>query len=161
MLFRSTSGTHTWTFDYTGILSLPGIDTTGGAEAMTVSGTRTIVGGFDNPNGNYASTFSGDTATLVYTATSSIVYSAKLTFVIESNYLTWNWEQFDVVVSKNSSGGVDVMVSNRTNYNPANGDTQVTASVNGGNIIEIYLTQPGTGTAYVNYTSVEFKGMVD
>jgi len=149
-----------WTFGYTGILSLPGITTTTGAEAMTVAGTRTLVGGFDNPSGAYAATFTGSSPVAVYSCNPN-TFSAKVTFAIQTNNITFGWEQFDVAVIKLQAGGVGVTVSNRMNGNPDNGNTQVTANIGGSNEIVISLAQPGTGTAYVNYTAVEFKLPVD
>jgi len=149
-----------WTFGYTGILSLPGITTATGAEAMTVAGTRTLVGGFDNPNGAYAATFTGSSPVEVYSC-DPVTQSAKFTFAIQTNNATFGWEQFDVAVIKLFAGGVGVTVSNRMNNNPDNGNTQVTANLGEGNQIVILLTQPGSGTAYVNYTATEFKLTID
>ena len=157
-----TSGTHTWTFDYNGALVVPGISTgSGQGEIVEIQGTRNKVGITNDANYGYAATFTGTTPALVYTASSNLVQSAKVTFVVQSNNATFGWEQFDVSVIILYSGGVGVTVSNRMNNNPANGDTQVTASVNGGGQIEIYLAQPGSGTAYVNYTATEFNLMRD
>ena len=149
-----------WTFGYTGVLSLPGITTTTGAEAMTVAGTRTLVGGFDNPSGAYAATFTGSSPVAVYSCDPN-TFSAKVTFAIQTNNITFGWEQFDVAVIKLQAGGVGVTVSNRMNGNPDNGNTQVTANIGGSNEIVISLAQPGSGTAYVNYTAVEFKLPID
>ena len=156
------SGLNTWVFDYTGKLTVPGISTgSGTGEIVEIRGTRNKVGITNDAGYGYAATFTGTTPALAYTASSNLVQSAKVTFVVQSNNATFGWEQFDVSVIILYGGGVGVTVSNRMNNNPANGDTQVTASVNGGGQIEIYLAQPGSGTAYVNYTATEFNLMID
>lgn len=150
-----------WTFGYTGTLSLPGISTgTGTGEIADIRGTRTTVGITNDVNYGYAATFTGTTPALAYTASSASVFSAKVTFVIQTSNVTWGWEQFDVAVIKRFDGTAGVSISNRMNSNSANGDTAVTATINAG-VIEIYLGQPGSGTAHVNYTATEFNQMID
>lgn len=130
-------------------------------ESALITGTRRAIGGYINPTYAYTSVLNGTTSSVVYQS-GQYAYSVKVTFAIQSSNLTWGWEQFDVVAVRNFDGGVTFAVSNRVNSNPANGDTAVSASINGGTgAIEIYLQQPGPGTAYVTYDAIEFNQMVD
>jgi hypothetical protein len=130
-------------------------------ESAIITGTRRAIGGYINPTYAYTSVLNGTTSSVVYQS-NQYAYSVKVTFAIQSSNVSWGWEQFDVVAVRNLAGGVTFTVSNRVNSNPENGDTAVSAQQNGGTgAIEIYLQQPGSGTAYVTYDAVEFNQMVD
>jgi len=129
-------------------------------EAMSILGSRTTVGGTDNPF-PYAATLPGaGSPTLCYQATNNSVQSAKLTFAVQSNGIAANWEQFDVAVVA-FGGEAIVSVSNRVRANATIDWTEVTANTSSG-IIQVYLTQPtGQTVGYVNYQATEFNLMVD
>lgn len=158
------AGIPNWIFDNTGTLALPAqISTPGVGEATALVGTRTIVGGLNLDVPYSAELAPGGTPTLAYISTPG-TQSVKITFAVQSNGsgLGYQWEQFDVVATFSSSGGINFVVSNRVKANLAIPDTVVTAGV-AGSQIEIYLTldvgQTTGGTS--SFNAVEFGLMVD
>jgi hypothetical protein len=134
----------------------------GTGERAVIAGTRRVVGGVTNPTYPYTVVLDGNATPILAYEGGQYAYSIKVSFAIQSNNVTWGWEQFDVAAVRNYVGGVTFTVSNRVNSNPSNGDTQVSAQINGGTgAIELLLQQPGPGTAYVTYDAVEFNLMVD
>ena len=134
-------------------------------ESAVFRGTRRIVGGI-NADTSYSATLSaGGTPSVAYTASSSTVNSVKITFAVQSSGGGFQWEQFDVVavLSQDVGGAVNFVVSNRVKGAASIGDTQVTATINGSNLIEISLNldaaQTSGGTA--SFDAVEFGLMVD
>lgn len=155
----------TWNFDNTGNLTVPGISTgSGTGEIQAIHGTRKTIGITNDPDFAYAATFAGhsDFGSLVYTATSSTVQSAKITFAISTNGAAFNWEQFDLATTKLDSANAFVSVSNRVRSNSGINYTEVSAYVNEAGAIEIWLNPPvGQTVAYVNYDAVEFNIPLD
>lgn len=155
-----TSGNNTWNFDNTGTLTLPQFFVgPGPSEQLTVHGTRQTVGTI----GNSSAQLSGHTdfGSAVWIASSSVVQSARITFVVQSNGTAFNWEQFDVAVTKFDSANAIVSVSNRIRSNNAIPYTEVSGYVNSG-ILEVWFNQPAEqNIGYINYQAVEFNLMAD
>jgi len=149
-----------WKFDETGNLTLPPIATGGETgELARITGTRKIIG---EPN-TWSTFIDGhsDFGTVAWTASSTSIQSAKITFVVQSGGVAANWEQFDVSVCKFDGANAFVSVSGRVKQNVAIADTEVSAYDNEGGL-EVWLNPAvGQTVAYVNYNAVEFNIMPD
>ena len=154
------AATQQWLFDNTGTLTVPVISTGAGtSENASIRGTRKLVGAVNT----WSTEIPGHTAfgDVAWTATSAAVQSAKITFVVQSNGTTYNWEQFDVSVCQLDGANAFVSVSNRLRQNNSIAYTEVSAQSNSG-ILEILLNPAdGQTVAYVNYDAVEFNTMAD
>jgi hypothetical protein len=91
------------------------------------------------------------------------VYSVKVTFAVQGTGVGFNWEQFDVVAtwSQDVPGGVNYVVSNRVKASSTIPDTEVTATINGTNQIEISLVLTSGQNGWASFDAVEFGLMVD
>lgn len=152
-----------WTFDYNGVLSLASISTgEGTGESARITGSRTVVGGFDAAL-PYVVEIPGHSTfgNIAWTASSGSIQSAKITFVVQSGGSAFQWEQFDVSVCKLDGANAFVTVSNRIKQNSSIADTQVEA-YDGEGGLEVWLNPAdGQTVAYVNYQAVEFGLMYD
>jgi hypothetical protein len=153
--------TPAWEFDTTGALTLPTIATPGvdTVEKAQISGTRKIIG----ETGTWSTYINGHSAfgNVAWTASSSTIQSAKITFVVQSNGTAFNWEQFDVAVCQLDSANAFVSVSGRIRQNSAIAYTEVFGYVSDGTL-EVWLNPAdGQTAAYINYDAVEFNIMPD
>lgn len=159
----TADGNYQWQFGDNGALTLAPITTgEGTGESATISGTRTILGGFDNAL-PYAVEIPGHTefGTLAWQATNGLTRSAKITFAVQSGGAYFQWEQFDVSVCQIDGANCFVTVSNRIKQNSAVADTEVTAYNSEGGP-QIWLNPAdGQTVAWVNYKATEFQLMVD
>ena len=133
-------------------------------EATYLRGTRKIINGvYTGAQNPFAVELAaGPASTVVYTATNQSVQSVRVTFAVQSTGNGYCWEQFDVVAtpSQDVIGTVNYVVSNRIKSTSTVTDTQVTATINGGQI-EISLV-PMTGqNGWASFDAVEFGLMVD
>jgi hypothetical protein len=134
-------------------------------EATYLRGTRKIINGvYTGAQNPFAVELAaGPASTVVYTATNQSVKSVRVTFAVQSTGNGSCWEQFDVVAtpSQDIPGTVNYVVSNRIKSTSTVTDTQVTATLNGANQIEISLV-PMTGqNGWASFDAVEFGLMVD
>jgi len=153
--------TPAWEFGTTGALTLPTIATPGvdTVEKAQIRGTRKIVG----ETGTWSTYIDGHSAfgNVAWTASSSTIQSAKITFVVQSNGTAFNWEQFDVAVCQSDSANAFVSVSGRIRQNSAIAYTEVFGYVSD-DILEVWLNPAdGQTAAYINYDAVEFNIMPD
>ena len=154
-----------WNFDNTGKLTLPAQNVSGPAgESQLLTGSRRIINGvYTGATNPYAVELNiGPTPTVAYTA-SSDVYSVKVTFAVQGTGVGFNWEQFDVVAtwSQDVPGAVNYIVSNRVKASSTIPDTEVTATINGTNQIEISLALTSGQNGWASFDAVEFGLMVD
>ena len=154
-----------WNFDNTGKLTLPAQNVSGPAgESQLLTGSRRIINGvYTGATNPYAVELNiGPTPTVAYTA-SSDVYSVKVTFAVQGTGVGFNWEQFDVVAtwSQDVPGAVNYIVSNRIKASSTIPDTEVTATINGTNQIEISLALTSGQNGWASFDAVEFGLMVD
>ena len=154
-----------WNFDNTGKLTLPAQNVSGPAgESQLLTGSRRIINGvYTGATNPYAVELNiGPTPTVAYTA-SSDVYSVKVTFAVQGTGVGFNWEQFDVVAtwSQDVPGSVNFVVSNRVKASSTIPDTEVTATINGTNQIEISLALTSGQNGWASFDAVEFGLMVD
>jgi hypothetical protein len=149
-----------WTFGFDGSVTLPTVN----SESAKLVGTRTVVGGQSATNPYSTALAAGGTPTVAYISTSGVL-SARLTFAVQSSGASFQWEQFDVVavVSQDTPGEVNLVVSNRVKSATGVDDTVVTAAMNGSNQIEISLTLDAaqTGGGASSFNAVEFGLMID
>jgi len=156
----TTNGANTWTFDTTGTLTVPTIATGDGtSEVSAVSGSRKIIGSVNT----WSTYIDGHSAfgALAWTASSSAIQSAKITFAVQTNGTAYNWEQFDVAICRLDGANAYVSVSGRVRQNSVIDYTEVSGYVSGGSL-QVWLNPAdGQTSAYVNYHSVEFNIMPD
>jgi hypothetical protein len=157
----------TWTFNYDSQLVLAPTNVSGSTgESAVLVGTRRAINGF-NSGAQYAysaTLAAGGTPTVAYTASNNNVESVKVTFAVQSSGSGFQWEQFDVVavLSQDTPGTVNLIVSNRVKAAAGIGDTQVTATVGGGLIqISLKLDAAQTSGGTSSFDAVEFGLMVD
>ena len=134
-------------------------------EATYLRGTRKVINGvYTGAQNPFAVEIAaGPASTVAYTATNQSVQSVRVTFAVQSTGNGSCWEQFDVVAtpSQDTPGTVNYVVSNRIKSTSTVTDTQVTATLNGANQIEISLV-PMTGqNGWASFDAVEFGLMVD
>ena len=150
-----------WTVDTSGGMNLATVN----SESARLSGTRKIIGGLSLASAYSTSLSPGGTPTVVYASSSTATMSVKVTFAVQSNGATFQWEQFDVTAVRNQdvTGTVNVVVTNRVKGTSTVADTQVTATINGSSLIEISLNldavQTSGGTS--SFDAVEFMLMQD
>jgi hypothetical protein len=156
-----------WTLTGANLLLAPTNVSGNQGESALFVGTRRVVNGvYSGAQAAYSAVLAaGGTPSVAYTASNQYVQSVKITFVTQSSGSGFNWEQFDVVAvrSQDVVGEVNLVVSNRVKALSTVGDTQVSATINGGGQIEISLTldpaQNSGGTS--SFDAVEFGLMVD
>jgi hypothetical protein len=150
-----------WTYGTDGGLTVPSISTGGEGEQerAEIRGTRKIIG----ETGTWSTYIPGHSTfgNVAWTASSSTIQSAKITFVVQSNGTAFNWEQFDVSVCQLDSANAFVSVSGRIRQNSAIAYTEVFGYVSDGTL-EVWLNPAdGQTAAYINYDAVEFNIMPD
>ena len=150
------SGGNTWTFDTAGRLLLPTIELDVGNtinEQTIIQSQRKLVAPF-----RYSAEIDGDTPTVIYTASDSIVTSMKVTVQIQ--HLSLGFEFFDVSATE-FGGDTYYTVSNRL-HPPGITDSTVEVDLNGSNEMEITVTiNSGAETSWVTYDATEFGIAVD
>ena len=155
------------TFSSSGVLPVATNISGSAGESAILFGTRRAINGVYS-GAQYAyskSLAAGGTPTVAYTASNNNVLGVKVTFAVQSTGSGFQWEQFDVMAVQNQDtpGQVNIVVSNRVKAAAGIGDTQVTATLNGSNQIEISLNldaaQNSGGTS--SFDAVEFGLMVD
>lgn len=150
VLTANTAGnTNSWLFDPTGSLTLPPINLGGGTDEQTVvqSQRKRI------PSFRWSAVISGNTPTVVYTATNALTTSMKVTVQVQHSGL--GMELFDVSATYT---GADTYytVSNRV-APPTIAASAVVVDLNGSNTMQITITiDSGATTSWVTYDAVEF-----
>jgi hypothetical protein len=148
------TGSNTWTFDYTGDLTLPTISLGESTDEQTViQSQRKLI-----PPFRWSAEITGSTPTVVYTATNVQTTSMKVTVQIQHHSL--GMEFFEVFATV-TSPDTYYTVSNRL-APPTIDASTVVVEANGSNIMEITVTiNSGADTCWVTYDAVEFGIPVD
>jgi hypothetical protein len=156
---NSDAAPYQWTFGADGSATLPTVNN----ESAKLVGTRTVVGGQSATNPYSTALAAGGTPTVAYVSTVGVL-STRVTFAVQSSGASFQWEQFDVVavVSQDTPGEVNLVVSNRVKSATGVDDTVVTAAMNSSQIeISLTLDAAQTNGGASSFSAVEFGLMID
>ena len=139
----------TWTFDYSGKLTLPTISLGESTDEQTViQSQRKLI-----PPFRWSAEITGSTPTVVYTATN--VYTTSMKVIMQIQHQSLGMEFFEVNATY-SNPDTYYTVSNRL-APPTIDASTVVVNLNGSNTMEITVTiNSGAATSWVTYDAVEF-----